>query len=92
MAKNIKVYLDPIGNTMNIWWANPKSSAYSEETDSPHNNNVISFNHSGVPVGLEIIGLFPDELNIAKILQTKSLIGKTDPFLLESNFKISPDL
>ncbi len=88
MAKNIKVYLDPIGNTMNIWWANPKTSRYVEETDSPYNNNVISYSRDGVPVGLEIIGLFPDELNVAKILQTKSLTGKTDPFLLQSNFTL----
>lgn len=89
MAKNIKVYLDPIGNTMNIWWADPKSSSYAEETDSPYNNNVISFNKAKIPVGMEIIGLFPDELNIAKILQAKSLMGKTGPFLLESNFQIT---
>lgn len=88
MAKNIKVYLDPIGNTMNIWWADPRVSSYVEETDSPFNNNVISYDKDRKPVGLEIIGLFPEELNIAKILQTKSLIGKTDPFLLQSNFQL----
>ena len=88
MAKNIKVYLDPIGNTMNIWWADPKTSSFVEETDSPYNNNVISYSRDGVPVGLEIIGLFPDELNIAKILQTKSLVGKSNPFLLQSNFTL----
>jgi hypothetical protein len=64
MAK-IKVFIDPIANTMNLWWDDNKQAFSSEETDDPSSNDVIVKNKTGQPIGLEVIGLFPSELNLA---------------------------
>lgn len=83
MAK-VNILLDPIGNTMNIWWGNPKDAAKSEEVDDPHSNDVIVKDKKGVPISLEIIGVFPKELNVSTLV--KKLTGKEIklPFLLHS--------
>lgn len=87
MAK-IKIYLDPVANSMNIWWAEPSEAYSSEESKSPDNNDVIIKNKKGIPVSLEIIGVFPDELNIVKLIQKYYPALKTDePFLLETSDK-----
>lgn len=84
MAK-MKIYLDPVGNTMNIWWGDPKDAAVSEETASPDDNDVIVKDKKGVPIGLEIIGVFPDELNIVKLLKNRyPLIKEDEPFMIEA--------
>ena len=82
MAK-VKIYFDPIGNTMNIWWGNPKDAYKSEEIDSPTRNDVIILDKKGRPISLEIIGILPKELNISEKL--KLLIkNKKTPFILSS--------
>lgn len=82
--KNIRIYLDPIGNTMNIWWGNPVDAYISEEVDDPNSNDVIVKDKTGKPISLEIIGVFPEELNVSKLV--KELSGKEmkEPFLLHS--------
>ena len=82
---NVKIYLDPIGNTMNIWWGNPKDAYKSEEVDDPYRNDVIVKDKRGKPISLEIIGVFPDELNVSEIV--KRLTGKKikEPFLLHTS-------
>lgn len=82
MAK-VKIYLDPIGNTMNIWWNDPKQAVVSEEVKSPYSNDVIVKDKHNVPIGLEIIGVFPEELNVAKLVKDRLGIKKNIPFLLE---------
>ncbi len=84
MANDIKILLDPVGNSMNIWWDNPSQAFRSEESDAPYRNDVIIKNKNGVPIGLEIIGIFPEELNIARLLKNKISISSKQPFLLES--------
>lgn len=80
MAK-VKIYFDPIGNTMNIWWGNPKDAYSSEEVDSPDRNDVIIKDKQGRPISIEIIGILPKELNVSEKL--KNLIkGKKTPFIL----------
>ena len=83
MAK-VKILMDPIGNTMNIWWGSPKDAYKSEEVDDPMRNDVIIKNRNGLPISLELIGVFPDELNISELV--KKLTGKSikEPFLLHS--------
>jgi len=82
MAK-VKIYFDPIGNTMNIWWGEPKDAFISEEVDSSSRNDVIVKDKKGRPISLEVIGILPKELNISEKL--KSLIkNKKDPFILSS--------
>ncbi|HAZ29411.1 TPA: hypothetical protein DCY43_01485 [candidate division WWE3 bacterium] len=75
----IEFLLDPIGNTLNMWWKNPKSVSYSEESDT--SNDVIIYDKNGVPIGVEILGLFPNELNMSKALgrkETLKLIATTN--------------
>jgi len=84
MDSKVKVFLDPVANAMNIWWDKPKEAAVSEETESMINNNIIIKNAKGVPIGLEIIGVFPEELNIVKLWQKRFSLIKNEPFLLES--------
>ena len=81
MAK-VKVYIDPIGNTMNIWWGNPKDAFTSEEVDDPTRNDVIIKDKQGKPISLEVIGLFPKELNISEL--KKPFDKYQEPFLLHS--------
>jgi len=80
--REVKIYLDPVANTFNIWWDDPKKAYSSEEVDSPYSNDVIIKDKQGRPISLEIIGIFPKELNIAEHLKTK--IKKQEPYLLEA--------
>ena len=81
--REIKVYLDPVANTFNIWWDDPKKAYSSEEVDSPIRNDVIVKDKEGRPISLEVIGIFPSELNIAERLKTT--IGRPkDPVLLQN--------
>ncbi len=79
-----KIFLDPIGNTMNIWWDDPKNAHISEEVDDPTRNDVIVKDKHGKPISLEIIGVFPEELNVSELV--KKLTGKNIkiPFLLHT--------
>ena len=82
-SRRVKVYLDPIANTFNIWWDDPKKAYSSEEVDSPNRNDVIVKDKTGRPISLEGIGIFPSELNIAERLKTT--IGRPkDPVLLQT--------
>ncbi|MBI4130034.1 hypothetical protein HY468_01820 [Candidatus Roizmanbacteria bacterium] len=65
MAK-VKLMLDPIGNTLNIWWRKPSKDDYAEESNS--SNDVIIYGKDGKPKGVEIIGLLPNELNVSSYL------------------------
>ena len=81
--REIKIYIDPVANTFNIWWDDPKKAHSSEEVDSPYRNDVIVKDKLGRPISLEVIGIFPSELNVAERL--KSTIGqRTEPFLLQT--------
>jgi hypothetical protein len=82
MAK-VKIYFDPIGNTMNIWWGNPKDAFSSEEVDSKYRNDVIIKDKKGRPISLEIIGVLPKELNISERLK-KLIKNRKTPFILSS--------
>lgn len=79
--KNVRVYVDPVANTFNIWWDDPKKAYSSEEIDSPYRNDVIVKDKQGRPISLEVIGIFPKELNIT----SKIVNGNKDkPFLLHA--------
>ena len=82
MAK-VKIYLDPIGNTLNIWWGSPKDATSSEEVDEHTRNDVIIKDKNDLPIGVEIIGLLPKDLNISE-LATRFNISSTEPHLLSS--------
>lgn len=83
MAK-VRTYIDPFGNTMNLWWGDHKSAYSSEEVDSPNRNDVILKDKQGRPISVEIIGFLPSELNLFK--QFKNLVkDKKDPFILSAD-------
>jgi len=80
----LKIYLDPVANTFNIWWDDPKKAYSSEEVDSPYSNDVLIKDRFGRPISLEIIGIFPKELNIAQYLKSHIGTKSKEPFLLET--------
>ncbi len=81
--QKIKIYFDPIGNTMNIWWGDPKDAHSSEEVASLDRNDVIIKDKQGRPISIEIIGLLPKELNVSEKI-TSLLNSKKTPFILSS--------
>lgn len=79
----LKILLDPVGNTMNIWWGNPKDAARSVEVHDPNRNDVLILDKQGTPVSIELVGIFPKELNVSEL--TKRFGNKkAEPFLLHS--------
>lgn len=79
---NIKIYFDPVGNTMNIWWGDPGEAYESEEVDSPDRNDVIIKDKHGRPISIEMIGVLPDELNVSEIFP-KSIEKNLTPRVFE---------
>lgn len=82
-AAEVKIYIDPVANTLNLWWDDPKKAYSSEEVDSPLRNDVLIKDKQGRPISLEIIGIFPDELNVVKKLKDM-LPEEKEPFLLQA--------
>lgn len=82
MAK-VKIYIDPVGNTLNIWWDDPKKAAYSEEVNSSTSNDVVIKDVKGRPISLELIGVFPEELNLSRFLK-KTFKTHKEPFILST--------
>lgn len=82
MAKKgeIKIYIDPYGNTLNMWWGNPEDSFISEEAEKTY--DVIVKDKEGRPIGLEKIGFFPEEVDPLKYFKKKT------GFLLEAKKKL----
>ena len=76
MAKEMKIYIDPYGNTLNMWWGEPNDSFISEEAEK--SCDVIVKDKKGKPIGLEKIGFFPAEVDPLKYLRKKT------GFLLEA--------
>lgn len=84
MAKqNIKIYFDPIANSMNIWWGDKKDAYSTEEVDSPTRNDIIVKDKQGRPISIEIIGILPSELNISKKIG-QTIGAEQTPYLLSS--------
>ena len=81
--REMKLYIDPVANIFQIFWDDPKKAYSSEEVDSPYSNGVIVKDKQGRPISLEVIGIFPKELNIAQHLQGK-LRPKQEPYLLQA--------
>ena len=81
-SQPVKIYFDPVGNTMNIWWGNPSDAYETEEVESRDRNDVIVKDKYGKPISIEIIGLLPKELNISD--QITHIGGNDDaPYILQ---------
>lgn len=72
MAK-VTAYLDPIGNTLNLWWGDKTTAHESVEVENPHRDDVIILDKNKRPIGLEVIGFFPEELDVVKRLSIKKI-------------------
>lgn len=83
-SRRVKVYIDPVANTFNIWWDDFKKAYSSEEVESPYRNDVIIKDKHGRPISLEIIGIFPKELNVVDKVKNLVGINKKEPFLLQA--------
>ena len=81
--REVKIYLDPVANTFNIWWDDPQKAYSSEEVDSPYRNDVIVKDKQGRPISLEVIGIFPSELQLTELLK-KTIGQKKEPRLLQA--------
>lgn len=80
MSGKIRIYIDPYGNTLNMWWGNPKDSFISEEAEKTF--DVIVKDKNDNSIGFEKIGFFPEEIDPIKYLKDKS------QFLLEAKKKL----
>ncbi|MFH1190781.1 MAG: hypothetical protein V1670_01105 [Candidatus Omnitrophota bacterium] len=76
----IKIYIDPYGNTLNMWWGNSEEAFISEEAEKTY--DVIVKDKKGISIGLEKIGFFPEEVDPLKYLKKKAR------FLLEAKKKL----
>lgn len=83
MAK-VNIFLDPVGNVMNIWWGDPKDAYESVEVDDPKRNDVIVLDKNGKPISIEIVGVFPKDLNVSELISKLGLPKKDTPFLLHT--------
>ena len=54
-----------------------------QEVNSLNSNDVIIKDKTGKPISLEIIGIFPQELNIIEQFKTLTESKGKQPFLLE---------
>ena len=81
-SQPVKIYFDPVDNTMNIQWGDPSDAYETEEVDSIDRNDVIVKDKHGNPISIEIIGLLPKELNISDQI---THIGDNDdaPYILQ---------
>ncbi|MBI4653095.1 hypothetical protein HY750_02475 [Candidatus Kuenenbacteria bacterium] len=71
MAKKInkiQIFIDPYGNTLNLWWDDPKKSCEAQEAE--HSWDVICLDKNKKAIGLEKLGFFPEELDPIKNLKT----------------------
>ena len=68
--KQIKIFLDPIGDTINIWWDYPAKAYISEESDS-EDLDVLVKDKEGRIIGFEKIGFFPVEIDPLKYFLKK---------------------
>ncbi len=63
----LRFFMDPIGNTLNVWWENPNCEAYSDFSD--YSDDVIIYNKNNKPIGLEKINFFPEEIKNQLVLK-----------------------
>ena len=66
-TKELKIYIDPFGNTLNLWWDDPSKSWISEEVPEPL--TVIVKDKHNRSIGLKKIGFFPKKLKPLKLLK-----------------------
>lgn len=60
----LKLFIDPIGNTMHFWWDDRSRAHHSEE--AAEGFDVIVFDRNNHPIGFEKLGVFPREVDPIK--------------------------
>mgnify|MGYP001560178361 CR=1 FL=1 len=70
--KQIKIFFDKTGNTLNVWFDDPKKEAVSEETSE---EIVLVKDKNGKVIGFEVLNyLSPNDLKDLKKLPVKTEI------------------
>ena len=70
--KPIKIFFDKKGNTLNVWFDDPKKEAVAEETSE---EIVIVKNKKGKVIGFEVLNyLSSNDLKLFKTLPVKTEI------------------
>lgn len=74
--ETIKIVYDKVGNTLNVWFADPEKEAYCEETSD---EIIFSKDDQGKVIGVEVLDFLPagasaDVLQIP--VESKVLAGK----------------
>ena len=68
--KPIKIFFDKVGNTLNVWFDDPKKEVIAEETSE---EVVIIKDKSGKVIGFEVLNYLPSsELKELKKLSVKT--------------------
>lgn len=62
--KKLQIFIDPIGNTMHLWWDDRSRAHHSEE--AAEGFDVIVFDRKNHPIGFEKLGVFPREVDPIK--------------------------
>ena len=63
-VKKMRLFIDGVGNTMHVWWDDPKRAHHAEEAAKSF--DVIIFDKSNHPIGFEKLCVFPREVDPLK--------------------------
>lgn len=66
----MRLFLDGVGNTMHVWWDDPKRAHHAEEAAKSF--DVIIFDKHNHPIGFEKLDVFPREVDPMKHLASRS--------------------
>jgi len=69
-VKPLKIFVDPYGNTMTMWWDDPEKEYLSDEAEI--SNDVLIKNKKGKYIGLEKIVFFPKEIKPMELLKDRA--------------------
>lgn len=83
-VKPLKIFIDPYGNTMTMWWDDPEKEYLCDETE--HSNDVLIKNRKGKYIGFEKIVFFPTEIKPMELLKNRA------KFLLEAKKRLPVSL
>ncbi|MBI4281771.1 hypothetical protein HY625_03030 [Candidatus Uhrbacteria bacterium] len=68
-VKKMRLFIDGVGNTMHIWWDDPKHAHHAEEAAKSF--DVIIFDKRNHPIGFEKLGVFPREIDPVKYISSR---------------------
>ena len=85
-AKPLRIFIDPYGNTMSMWWDDPEKEYLCDEIEHPYSNDVLVKDKKGKYIGFEKIVFFSKEIRPMKLLEDRG------EFLLEAKKRLPASL